>query len=240
MTKLNSREFGNCMNLARSIRSSLTLLRTKGFLALFRSVADRLYIRWFEWRLGIHSESVIELKELGIENAHCRPYVPTDYKTFRAVLRDLPIRVGEDVFLDFGSGLGRATILAATRPFRKVIGVEIAPKLNEVARMNIRRALPRLACRDIELVTADATQFTIPDDVTVIYFFNPFAGDVLARVLGNIRESIRRQPRALRLVCKVPAQSAFETEIRQHSWLTNERELVFDANCRYLFLTAKP
>jgi SAM-dependent methyltransferase len=222
------------------LRNFISLLRQQGWTAALKLFFDRCYVRWFEWRLGIRSESRVELKELGAENELHRPYVPTDYRSFQKVLRSLDIRPGEGVFLDFGSGLGRAVVMAAKWPFRKVIGVEIAHQLNEVARENIRSALPRLKCRDIEIITAEATQFAIPTDVTLIYFFNPFCGDVLARVLSNILESHRHQPRAIELICKIPAQSGFEEEIRQHAWLVEKRQMVFDADCRYVFFAVNP
>jgi hypothetical protein len=101
----------------------------------------------------------------------------------------------------------------------------------------VRSALPRLNCRDIELITADAREFVIPVEVTAIYFFNPFSDEVLAEVLQNIRASLRQQPRALRLICNIPERSAFEEEIFKHTWLIKEREIIFDTNSRYLFLT---
>ena len=227
------------MNVKRILRGYQSLLREKGPQATRRAVMDRLYVRWFEWRFGIHSEAFISLKELGFDNEFYRGYAATDYRSFPKALDSLSIRSGKDVFLDFGSGLGRAVIMAATRPFRRAIGVEISPQLNARARENVRNALPRLECRDIEIVTSDATQFAIPGDVTVIYFFNPFCGDVLAKVLENIRDSLAKQPRSLRLMARVPAKSGFEEEIRQHAWLVQERELVVDANNRYLFLAAR-
>ena len=226
------------MNPKEAFRSFGSVLREHGVRALIRAIGDRLYIRWFEWRLGIRSEAVINLKELGIDNTSCRPYVPTDYHSFQTILDGLEIRSNEDVFLDFGSGMGRAVIMAAKYPFRKIYGVEVARRLNEVASQNVRSALPGLKCRDIELITADAREFVIPDEATVIYFFNPFSGEVLADVLQNIRASLRRQPRALRLICKIPERSAFEEEIVKHTWLIKEREIIFDTNSRYLFLTA--
>jgi len=226
------------MNPKEAFRSFGSVLREHGVRALIRAIGDRLYIRWFEWRLGIRSEAVIDLKELGIDNTSCRPYVPTDYHSFQTILDGLEIRSNEDVFLDFGSGMGRAVIMAAKYPFRKIYGIEIARQLNEIARQNVRRALPRLKCRDIELITANAREFVIPDEVTAIYFFNPFCGEVLADVLQNIRASLRRRPRALRLICKIPERSAFEEEIVKHTWLIKEREIIFDTNSRYLFLTA--
>ena len=225
------------MNPKEAFRSFGSVLRERGIRAFFRAITDRLYIRWFEWRLGIHSEAIIDLKELGIRNELFRPYVPTDYRSFRTILAALEVRSNEDVFLDFGSGMGRAVIMAAKYPFRKIYGVEVARRLNEVASQNVRSALPGLKCRDIELITADAREFVIPEEATVIYFFNPFSGEVLADVLQNIRASLRRRPRALRLICKIPERSAFEEEIFKHTWLIREREIIFDTNSRYLFLT---
>ena len=227
------------MSLKQSLRSFAHILQDQGIRATFRGMGDRLYIRWLEWRFDIRSEAVIDLKEFGIQNELYRPYVPTDYRSFRKIINALQIRASEEVFLDFGSGLGRAVVIAATRPFRKIYGVEIAAQLAEVARQNVRRALPRLKCRDIQIITTNAREFAIPDEVTVIYFFNPFCGEVLADVLKNIRESLRRHPRVLRLICKIPAQSAFEEEIHKHTWLAKERELIFDVNSRYLLLSAR-
>jgi precorrin-6B methylase 2 len=223
----------NFENIFKALRSRL---RDEGLRGVGHALQDRCYVRWSEWRLGIHSEAVIDLKEFGIRNELFRPYVPTDYRSFQTILAGLKIRPNEDVFLDFGSGMGRAVIMAAKYPFRKIYGVEIAPQLNEIARQNVRSA-PRLKCRDIELVTANAREFVIPDEITMIYFFNPFGGEVLAEVLQNIRASLRRLPRTLRLICKIPARSAFEEEIIKHTWLIKEREIIFDTNSRYLFLT---
>src|SRR5436853_2105171 len=225
------------MNPKEAFRSFGSVLRERGIRAFFRAITDRLYVRWFEWRLGIRSEAVIDLKEFGIRNELFRPYVATDYCSFQTILDALEVRSNEDVFLDFGSGMGRAVIMAAKYPFRKIYGVEIAPQLNKIASQNVRSALPRLKCRDIELITANAREFVIPDEVTVIYFFNPFSGEVLSDVLNNVRASLRRRPRALRLICKIPARSALEEEIFKHKWLIKEREIIFDTNSRYLFLT---
>jgi hypothetical protein len=57
-----------------------------------------------------------------------------------------------------------------------------------------------LVCKDIELVTVDAAQYDIPDDVTVAYFYNPFEGQVFSDVVDRIRASLVRRPRNLRLI----------------------------------------
>src|SRR5262249_50730962 len=150
-----------------------------------------------------------------------------------SVLDSFVIRPRQDVFLDFGSGLGRAVILAARKPFLRVIGVEMNEQLNERARENLRRALPRLECRNVELITCDATRFRIPGDVTVVYFFNPFCGQVLEQVLENLKASLQTSPRPISLMCRLPARSAFEDAMLRQSWLHQEREIFFDSETRY-------
>jgi cyclopropane fatty-acyl-phospholipid synthase-like methyltransferase len=49
----------------------------------------------------------------------------TDYRSFRRVMRHIGVRE-QDVFLDYGSGLGRVLLMAAQYPFRRVLGVELS------------------------------------------------------------------------------------------------------------------
>jgi SAM-dependent methyltransferase len=163
--------------------------------AMFR-LSELLY----EWRYGIVSDTEILADQLGITDLACHDYLATGYMRFRQVMRHLVIRPDEDVFLDFGSGLGRAVILAGTYPFRKVIGVELVAELHTRAQENVRRAMRRLRCRDIELHNVDARSFHIPADVTIVYMWNPFSGEVLRQVLANIRQSFLEAPRVITIV----------------------------------------
>jgi len=52
-------------------------------------------------------------------------------------------------------------------------------------------------------------------EVTVIYFYAPFAGVILNRVLDNIRDSLMLAPRKLTIVCKNPYY--FEKELHRHN-----------------------
>jgi predicted RNA methylase len=109
-----------------------------------------------------------------------------------------------DVFVDFGSGKGRIVWQAAHLPFARVIGVEISDQLNAVARTNIEKHRDRLTCDNVELITADAAEFEVPDDMTFAYFFAPFRGEVFRRVIRHIIESIDRSPRQVTLIYANP------------------------------------
>jgi hypothetical protein len=54
------------------------------------------------------------------------------------------------------------------------------------------------------VVRADATTYRVPDDVTVVFLYNPFRGDVLQAALTRVLESFDRAPRRLRVVYANP------------------------------------
>ena len=78
----------------------------------------------------------------------------------------------------------------------------------------------------IELICADATEYEVPDDVTIIYFGNPFLGSIFEKVVGKIQESLDRNPRELVILYY---------HLRMHEFLVNagftrERQRVAQPN----------
>ncbi len=131
------------------------------------------------------------------------PYEPSGWRYLRRVLSPSEV-TASDVFVDYGSGKGRIVYQAARYPLKRVIGVEISEKLNEIARANIEQNRSRLRCQDVELVTCDAADYGIPDDMTIAYFYYPFAGETFRRVIDNIVDSLIRNPRRIRLIYACP------------------------------------
>jgi SAM-dependent methyltransferase len=203
------------MKLASKVGKCARSIRYHGFVATTRSYWNRLRERMQERRLGIRSGEIISLMELDLEHEERREYSPTLFHDFRSMEQCMRPKTPDEVFVDYGAGLGRMLILAATLPFRRVIGVEISPLLAERARENISRCRRKLRCKDIEVYIADAATFEVPTDVTTIYFNNPFAGNILANVLDKIHLSYRKQARRMRLICYLPTQSAFSDQICQ-------------------------
>jgi SAM-dependent methyltransferase len=228
------------MRIAAIFRGIAAIARQQGPGAAFSWLADRVIRRWFDWHLGISSEAVIDAGQLGLADPDHRGYAPSDYRTFSKVLNAIPVATGYDVFLDLGCGLGRAVVLAAQRPFKRIIGVEISSELVERARRNVAQARRRLRCQAVDVFEGDAAAFLIPDDVTLVYMFNPFCGDPLVSVLKNLGQSLVRKPRAIRLICRVPDRSQFENDIRNTTSLRIDREFSFGHATRYLSLVVKP
>jgi SAM-dependent methyltransferase len=150
--------------------------------------------RWHDWKFGIRTGGLIPVP--AALNAPGRvEYSPIAYRHLLPILARLPAGE-EDVFLDYGCGLGRVLVAAARRNYRSVIGVELVPEFADAARENVRRARG-LQCRDVRVIEADATTFALPDCVTVLHFYNPFRGPVLDAVLRKVRESLDRSPRVI-------------------------------------------
>ncbi|WP_225978530.1 class I SAM-dependent methyltransferase [Gandjariella thermophila] len=162
----------------------------------------------FERRYGVHTADLVYLDELGLGDAERKRYQPTGWLSLVRILRLSEVGP-DDVFIDFGCGMGRAVLQAAIRyPFRKVIGVEISEKLIGIARDNLARNTSRLRCKDVSLVCADALDYEIPDDVTVAYFANPFTGSIFNRVIKSLIESVDRAPRTVRVIYANPVEES--------------------------------
>ncbi len=163
-------------------------------------------IERLERREGIATMGTLHPEELGISSPYSVRYEPSGWLALRRILPPRQVSV-DDVFIDYGSGMGRVVYQAATRyPFKRVIGVELSEQLNEIARANIERNRERLRCPDVTLVAADALDYDFPDDVTIVFFANPFKGPVFAGVLAKIEESLARNPRRLRVAYLNPVE----------------------------------
>jgi predicted RNA methylase len=151
-----------------------------------------------------------------------RLYQPTVEEEFAAIMQhvvsvdasgdasknasvDADIDLQTHTFLDLGSGKGRALLLAAMYPFARVVGVEVQPGLDAIARQNIERfANPGQRCHHIESLCADAREYAFPPTNLVLYLFNPFPDYVLREVLANLVASARSTPRSVLVIYNAP------------------------------------
>lgn len=159
----------------------------------------RRHDREFDARFGVETSGIIELERLQVKSrnrSHGVRYEQTKPEAFATLMKPLRIRFEDFTFVDFGSGKGRALLLAAEYPFRRIIGVEFAVELHEAAQRNIARYhSPTQRCRAMEVYCQDAAEFAVPPEPTVFYFYNPFDAAVMAKVLANIRASLESHPR---------------------------------------------
>jgi SAM-dependent methyltransferase len=114
-------------------------------------------------------------------------YLAIDPERFNRVLASLDIAFEGYTFVDFGSGKGRALLLASEFPFKKIVGLEFSAELHHVAEENIRRYHTETQkCRDIRSRNVEFASFSLPHEPVVLFFFDPCRGRLLAEVLARI------------------------------------------------------
>ena len=158
---------------------------------------DRNYDR----RHHVDTTGRISAKYLSVDTSfrdHSAQYVPVAQKSFRCMLDAVPVDLRKYTFVDYGSGKGRALLLAAERPFRRAVGVEYSELLKRIADSNITRYRNGvLQCGSIETLLMDATQFEPPSGPCLFFFFAPFDDELLDRVLKRVKASYSRDPRPM-------------------------------------------
>lgn len=150
------------------------------------------------------------------------PYQPTEPALFRDMMTTLPIDFREFTFIDIGSGKGRALLLAAQYPFRKIVGVELLRDLHCAAEENIvawREQSPAREAASIEALWMDARAFVFPETPLLVYLFNPLPEAGLRQVVRNLEESSKR---ALREIWIVYHNPLLETVFAQSAMFVKE------------------
>jgi SAM-dependent methyltransferase len=97
----------------------------------------------------------------------------------------------QTAFLDIGAGKGRAMLLAAEYPFRRIVGVELHPALAAAARSNIERWQANHTGPAMRLEEGDAMRLRMPAGPCVVFLFNPFDIVLMDRLLDRLKSQFR-------------------------------------------------
>jgi SAM-dependent methyltransferase len=164
--------------------------------------------RSFDEIYGTNTAGRITVENLQIESAnrkHGNPFDPVPVSLFTRLLDSVKVRHEDYVFLDLGSGKGRALLLASNYPFKQVIGVEYSQPLHAVALQNIvQYRSDHRRCFNVASVHIDATEYEIPLEPTICFFYNPFDETIMRAILTNFRKSLERCPRDIKFIYYVP------------------------------------
>jgi len=130
---------------------------------------------------------------------------PTPWHVLPRALRKLGAS-DDDVFVELGCGKGRVVHQAARWPLKRVIGVEILPEVASFARSLVVAQRRKYRCQSVEIVTCDAAEFRVPDDLTIAYHAYGFDEKTMDAVLRNLIASIDSHPRPVRLIYYRPSR----------------------------------
>ena len=184
--------------IAKHVRSKLAHYHPRAL--RFRRVLAQRDAR-YDADHSVDTTSFVDLKKLSIASPnrrHAVPHIATDPEEFARAMAMLPIRHEEFTFIDLGSGKGRALLLAAKFPFRRLIGVEFARELHETAEANLLSLRNPDGTRPhFHLHCMDATEFEFPAEPLVLFLYNPFGSEIIARVAQRLLDSYSVRPRAM-------------------------------------------
>lgn len=182
---------------ARGRRTLLELVRIRREARRARTTPDD-----FDRSLGVQTRVAVGVADLyRVIRRGGHEHEPSPPARFREIIGSLDVRFEETVFVDYGSGAGRAVALASEFPFKAVVGVELAPALHTLAQANVAAIRATGRCRaPITLVCADATAYAPPSDPLLIYLYNPFGPRAMRRVVAGIEASLGHRPRPVTIV----------------------------------------
>jgi SAM-dependent methyltransferase len=165
--------------------------------------AKRKVDRRFDASWGADTGGVTAVRYLSVpahRRDHAVDHIAIDPHEFERALAALPVAPDAFTFVDFGAGKGRAVLLAARLPFERVIGVELAPELHQIALRNVQACLSERRRADVELHCMDACEFELPEAPLVLYLYHPFGPEVLAPLIHRVVSSYQRSARPILVV----------------------------------------
>jgi len=124
-------------------------------------------------------------------------YAGSQPSILRAALATLP-SVETSTFIDLGCGKGRALLVASELPFKRIIGIELSPKLADIAQANaaiVAKRFPRRTA--VEVCVADASAYALPTGDIVLFLYHPFADYLVAKVVANIEIALQIEQRRI-------------------------------------------
>ncbi len=186
----------------RSLVASNTVTQGEFRSALMRVPPD-LRDAWLDLVLG--------MEEIPADSADlprgCVPCLPCGVDALLRMIEQAGVHSG-DVFVDVGSGLGRAAILTRLLTGAAAIGIEIQAHLVRAS----RERAARLNVSRFSVVHGDAVRLTgfIPIG-SVFFFYCPFSGDRLEKVLDDLEPIAHTRP--IHICC-------VDVPLPSRSWLT--------------------
>lgn len=177
----------------RGVRDTFSLA-ARNPLYLYHKYQERRFDRVHGTETG-QTMDIVQYDRICPNREYAGHYQAVTQKFFYRMMKVAQIRCDDFVFVDLGSGKGRALMLAAGFPFKRIIGVEMSPELHSIAESNLRSFMDKKGIADnFELHCMDAESFHFPEDNLVLFLYNPFHGKVMSAVIDKIREFLGRHP----------------------------------------------
>ena len=153
----------------------------------------------FDREHGVETAMELPLAAAGVPLAEVEGgngvYRPLTEALFRTSIASIRIDATQFTFVDIGSGKGKVMFMAADLPFRRVVGIEYAQGLHQVAVRNISayRSVTQ-QCRNLEAVHGDALQYRLPEGPLILFTFNALSKELMRALLLKLDQEVAADP----------------------------------------------
>jgi SAM-dependent methyltransferase len=181
-----------------------------------------LYLEWY-WgfrlarfviRYEISGEKKYGIRTIGLDNLkgilsaedrkHVSLYEPVNYYTSSRLFDYLQPEDFKTTLLDIGCGKGRLLAMGAAYGFSDIIGIDLSKKLCDAAGKVCKSVKSKYPDASVRVQCADARHYDIPENVGVIFLFNPFDAVVMEEFIKKVFETLTRKNRPLKILYANP------------------------------------
>lgn len=206
--KRSCRERGLLQTLGHYLRRPSYLAGRARSLLRYRSV-EKFVLDEFDRRFGVDTRTSLGRTELEIRNdnvLYVTAYGTIPESLFHTAMEQVKdIDFGTFIFIDFGSGKGRALFMASDYPFKKIVGVELSPLLHAIAKQNLQKyQSPSQKCSNFVLINEDFVAYRLPEEPVFCYLYNPCEEAIMARLAENAAGSAAQTPRLIYVLYFAP------------------------------------
>lgn len=125
----------------------------------------------------------------------------TPYRSLVSLFNELKLNE-DDCFVDFGCGKGRVLFYLNSLYNCKIKGIEANPLTFDEAVENLETYSSNLKKynNNISLIFQTAETYKVEKEDNVFYFFNPFSIVIFRKVIENIKRSLKKHPRKIKII----------------------------------------
>jgi SAM-dependent methyltransferase len=180
------------------------------YIAWHWGISMAIFVIWYEIRgekqFGVRTIGTDSLrKEIPLEELqHASMYEPVNYYTSTWLLDHLEPEEKDTAFIDVGCGKGRVLAIAAAYGFKQIIGIDFSPKLYGCAVKTAEALEARYLQTKVDIACADARHYELPEEVGVIFLFNPFDEVIMTDFIEQVMVSLLKRPRPLKVLYANP------------------------------------
>lgn len=145
------------------------------------------------------------LKKQAEELDHSTIYMPASFDLLELCFAQIDFENCKH-FLDIGCGMGRAMVVAAHYGAKKITGIDVAKSLIIKSKKNIATLKSKMSNVEATCQLQNAYYYEIPNDVDVIFLFNPFDELVMDAVVDNILNSLEENKRKIKIIYLNPME----------------------------------